>query len=625
MRRLAPLLLALPLAWMLAGDRFFVPDSAGYLAWLRSAVHDGDFHFKDEFLQWGMPRRWFYPTDQGFIGNEYAIGSAFLWAPFWLLGHLGPASLVQEGYGPLPLFCLHLGVLFYAGLALVVAARWAAPRIGPAPARLAAGLVAFGTPLAYYALAAPFYAHVPSALAVGLVLLAADRFREHGAPRDALLFGLAAGLAALVRWQDALFALIAAPALLRAPRSLAAAAGGFALAFAPQAIGWWRLYGSPLTLPQAGERMEWAAPPVHRLLFSSFHGLVPWTPLAAVALLGLAALRDRRLALGLAVLAAAQVWLASVFNWWGGYSLGARRLVNLTPILVLGLGALVARVPRALAIAAGGACALWTTLLAVGLNTGRTPGQEHEPLATLAARSLGFLQHPFAAAREIGETRPFHGGVPFGAGLLAVLGTAGIAWLLSRARRPGLALAAAAAATVAAGLVALGAGPPLEPEERAALGRFLELRARAAPEEAGQLGALAFDLGRYRDALAAYRRGGSFETRLGAGLCLLKLEDPDARGWFDALAAERPDDPRLAFYRGLAEAAAFRFDAAARRFEEVLAREPDHRGALVEIARCRERLGQHAEAEAALERLARLDPRGAARLEELRRRRARAW
>jgi tetratricopeptide (TPR) repeat protein len=173
--------------------------------------------------------------------------------------------------------------------------------------------------------------------------------------------------------------------------------------------------------------------------------------------------------------------------------------------------------------------------------------------------------------------------------------------------------------------VALSGGPPLEPEERAALHRFLELRARAAPAEAEALGALAFDLGRYRDALAAHRRGGSFEARLGAGLCLLKLEDPDARAWFDALAAERPDEPRLPFYRGLAEAAAFRFDDAAARFEEALAREPDHRGALVELARCRERLGRFDEAEAALERLARLDPRGAARLEELRRRRARAW
>src|SRR5690606_18420987 len=79
------------------------------------------------------------------------------------------------------------------------------------------------------------------------------------------------------------------------------------------------------------------------------HGLVRWTPIAALALLGLG-LERRRRALAFAVLVGLWLLLASVRDVDGGDAFGARRLAGVVGLLALGLGRLdaelLARRPR---------------------------------------------------------------------------------------------------------------------------------------------------------------------------------------------------------------------------------------------------------------------------------------
>jgi len=114
------------------------------------------------------------------------------------------------------------------------------------------------------------------------------------------------------------------------------------LAFLPQMLVWQTLYGSPFLVPQGDEFMQWTSPNLLNVLFSDWHGLLTWTPVVIVALMGLAMLaRDEpriATALGAAFLVS---WYANaaVADWWAGEAEGARRFVSCFPIFTIGLAA----------------------------------------------------------------------------------------------------------------------------------------------------------------------------------------------------------------------------------------------------------------------------------------------
>src|SRR3954469_6496866 len=72
-------------------------DGNGYYAWLRSPVIDHDLQFGDEFAR-GDPaflQTVFAPdgsylpgmiTETGYLRDQWSVGPAVLWAPFFLLG-----------------------------------------------------------------------------------------------------------------------------------------------------------------------------------------------------------------------------------------------------------------------------------------------------------------------------------------------------------------------------------------------------------------------------------------------------------------------------------------------------------------------------------------------------------
>jgi hypothetical protein len=79
------------------------------------------------------------------------------------------------------------------------------------------------------------------------------------------------------------------------------------------------------------------------VLFDPGHGLFFWTPLALVAVAGLAAValsRKDRIAPLLALALLLQVWInGSVESWTQAGAFGARRFVELTPVFAWGLAA----------------------------------------------------------------------------------------------------------------------------------------------------------------------------------------------------------------------------------------------------------------------------------------------
>jgi hypothetical protein len=397
---------AVVLVWLVMQGALFRPrlygrDPVAYYAWLRSAVIDGDLEVSDEFTRLGfMGERERAPT--GYTYNEWSVGPALLWAPFFLLAHLGVhvlsllgGSVPADGYAAPYLWASGLGSALYAliGLLLILRlCRQVADAGGSDVTALWATLAVFlATPLVFYAMAHPFMSHAPD-MFLNTLFVTVWLLDDTLQPKRGLVLGFVGGLACAVRLQNATLLLLAVLALIvdalyrrseiRASwRGVALGTGmlslGFLVGFSPQLLAWRIVFGQWVVLNPYGVvgigGLDGRSPHLLQVLFSPNRGLFTWTPLALPAVVGLVPLYRHRprwsLLLGLNLLL--QVYIIGAWSCWhGAAAFGQRFLVNSAPVLALGLAALVAswacgRAERA-AVALAVAClAAWNLLLLV--------------------------------------------------------------------------------------------------------------------------------------------------------------------------------------------------------------------------------------------------------------------
>ena len=295
---------------------------------------------------------------------------------------------------------------------------------------LAVFLTLTGTPLFYYSFIDTTYAHAATAFASGLFVwfwlrtsqeeaapkgTAASRplkRKETPASLSALRWGtlgLLAGIAACVRTQEILIVLAPAWEWFRRFRleperrgglwkSAAATAAGFMIGFSPQLLVWKLLYGSFLAAP-AAFNLSWSNFSLGETIFSSYHGLLAWTPLYALASAGLlweGLVGDWRAGV-LFLIIAGQILINSFsVAWWGGQAFGLRQLTGTS--LIVGLGAAYfirrsgepATIRRKAAIFAACLCSLWTALLALLCAGGRLDTLLYVSPRELAAAAASF-------------------------------------------------------------------------------------------------------------------------------------------------------------------------------------------------------------------------------------------
>ncbi len=393
--------------------RIYASDEVEYFSWLHSLVFDHDVSFNNEYQYFydsgqvknaGFHATFLEETNEaGHRRNFTPIGSAVLWAPFYAAGHVvallsgAPADGLSHPY----IAAIAYGSAVYGLFAVLLSAAIARRVVGTG--MLASVIVWAGTPLVYYMYITPPFSHAASAFAVALFLWVWLRARETWSLKGAVALGITGALVAMVREQDAFF--IAGPALdflwtlgsgLRAtgsgrrvgqtpaaqgltapPRAkvpLAAAVAGpaaFFVAYLPQILAYLALNGHIGPDETVRHKMTWTAPHAWQVLLSAEHGLFAWTPLALIGLAGLVALSvDRRrpngpdvsrIAVCALVMFGLQVYIAgSVESWTVAGSFGQRRFVSTTPLFVLGLAYLFARLPAARA---------WWRATLVGLVT----------------------------------------------------------------------------------------------------------------------------------------------------------------------------------------------------------------------------------------------------------------
>jgi hypothetical protein len=384
-----------PLPWLLllvflvslpaVTTRIYASDEVQYFAYLRSLWFDRDVSFENEYRHFydaGIARSQNFretflerTTETGRRINFATIGCGLLWAPFYaaadawvLIANLQVARLPRDGYSRPYVAAVAYASALYGLLALLLSAQavrllseyWR--KLGPR-AVASAVLVWIGTPLLFYMYVAPPMSHATSAFAVALFVVIWLRVRDNWTLGGLIALGAASGLMAMVREQDAFFAVGPAIDFLyaqatrrdgRTARRFAHAVAGIAaavVAFTPQALAYIALNGYVGPSRLVVRKMTWTAPHALEVLASPAHGFFVWTPLAVLAIAGLfllwwrLAAGHRQIGVCLIVMTAIQIYVAgSVESWTVAGAFGQRRFVALTPILTVGLAALLTAV-----------------------------------------------------------------------------------------------------------------------------------------------------------------------------------------------------------------------------------------------------------------------------------------
>jgi hypothetical protein len=413
--------------------RIYSSDEIEYFSYLRSLWFDHDVSFENEY-------RYFYErdvaraegfhetflereTEAGRRPNFGTIGCALLWTPFYAAGDLvarsggGSHGIAADGFSYPYIAAVAYGSAFYGFVAVLLSIGCARHVLRLSRARdrsagidraslMAGNVVCLGTPLVFYMYVAPPMSHACSAFAVALFVTIWLHVRATWTTPQVVILGLAAALMAMVREQDLFFAVgpavdwaIAAAGRLRGTRlnerarvPLAAGVVGaiaFAIGVTPQLIAYSALNGHPGPSSYVTRKMDWGAPYAVDVLLSPSHGFFFWTPVAVIAVAGLAwfAIRDhgeaRRVGAIALLMVALQVYVAgSVQSWNVAGAFGQRRFVALTVLLTIGLAVVFHQVTRSGARAAvifvSAMCVWWNLALIAEFGTGLMDRQRLE-------------------------------------------------------------------------------------------------------------------------------------------------------------------------------------------------------------------------------------------------------
>jgi hypothetical protein len=366
--------------WMVPG--YMRPDGAGYTAYLPSTWMDHDLVLFDEWARLGMIRgntiAFTDVTPNGHLGDHWTVGPAVAWLPAYAAADAARSALpmlrgfLRNGFS-LPYTIAIVASSAMAGLAaLLLGVRAAVPVAGRFAATLAAIGIWFGSPLLWYSVHHATMGHAVSAAACAAVVAIALSLRREVTASRIFAAGLACGFAFAVRPQNLTFVLVPVivAGLLAMLRRSWLAAIGFMIGCLPELVVSQVLYGRPLAFASSGGANDWHS--FERIrpflpLVSWYHGMWTWTPLLALALIGLVLLwrDDRRLAAAGVATFLLQWLIIAAFDrsFWGMLAFGQRRFDSCTIFFLIGLAAFLTRLPRWLAAIVIAAGSLWTMML----------------------------------------------------------------------------------------------------------------------------------------------------------------------------------------------------------------------------------------------------------------------
>jgi len=346
------------------------PTSDGYYTWLyaRSLVYDHDIDFTNDYATCGDPYHRGVLRGTSHPDNPFYIGPAITWAPvLWVLraAHHTSASVPEDirlaCRGPLAIETTMIAP-FLGALTVWMLYRIGRRYAGDGVAALSAALLGMGTPLLPNAAISVSYSHVYDAFWAAVALLAALRASERPSLARWGLVGAAIGVNLLQRPVSALYGVVplalaiagARPPRLRTlmARLPVLAVGVLLFGVIPQALVYKYLYGRYwVGAPHGHFYMQYAHAHPWLLLFAPHGGLFFYSPVVWLAVpgvvIGLRHAPTRVLMASLLVAAAAAVWLSSAaLDWDASWTIGARRLTSIVPLLAVPMAIVLKKMER---------------------------------------------------------------------------------------------------------------------------------------------------------------------------------------------------------------------------------------------------------------------------------------
>ena len=353
-------------------------DGRAYYAYVRSLLIDHNLQFKGDWKDpktlpkldtvdaQGHPVSFNSYTKNGHIANFYPVGPAILWAPFLLTAHAAVLLLrhmgwhvAADGFSPPYLITMALTTALYGFAGLWLSFRLARDYFDERWAFWATLGIWLASALPAYMYVEPSWSHAHSAFAVALFLWYWHRTRSGRTTEQWIVLGLISGLMLDIYFANAVFLLIPllencwncrdawmdeanrAKTFVGILRTDSLYGAAILAAFFPTLVARKIVFGSAFAIGgYSNQRWRWTSPSLWKVLFSSEHGLLPWTPILALALVGTFMLWRCAPEIGRYLVPAALGFylLISVYPWWGGIvSFGNRFFISLTPIFVIGL------------------------------------------------------------------------------------------------------------------------------------------------------------------------------------------------------------------------------------------------------------------------------------------------
>ena len=353
-------------------------DGVGYYAYARAPLIQHNLHFEEDWKRGNpyfaqsrtgpggelLPQEY---TETGYVSNLFTVGPAILWTPFLLLAHVFVLScdffgahIAPNGFSTPYLFAMAIGTAFYGFLGLLLAFSLAKKYVAEKWAFLATLAIWLATSLPVYMYFNPSWSHAHSAFAVALFLWYWEKTRLGRSLAQWILLGLISGLMIDVYFINGVFFLLplvesvwtyghfrttGARAVLNLFLKNLVYLIVIFISTTPTLLTRKVIFGGYLRFGSYSHLgWNWSAPYWRRVLFSSDHGLLSWTPIVGFALLGLLfAPRSARVVAGyFALAAAAFYYLIASYPYWDGLSsFGNRFFISLTSIFIFGLALLL--------------------------------------------------------------------------------------------------------------------------------------------------------------------------------------------------------------------------------------------------------------------------------------------
>lgn len=378
----------------LSTPRIYATDEVQYYAYVRSVYFDRDLNFANEYAHFaevgrknGDPAVFNAllrdnPADPplnpqtGMLRNVAPVGSALLWSPGFVLADLVVrianalgANIAADGYSAPYIWAVCWMSALYALLGLLLTYRLTRRFSSTFAATLATTTVWLASPLVFYTYIAMPWSHATAFFLFALFLTVwlwgwDGALIERRAARPLwvwAILGIVGGLMTMAREQLGLLLIIPAAegviayVLLLRTRQWAAVRqlltshllflAMFALALMPQLLAYQVLNGHPGPSSTVSGKLNFLSPNFFNTLLHPRHGAFLWSPVLLCGLLGLFWLRrrDGLLAVLLVLGFVAQTYINGAFGttWHLSRAFGFRRLIECTPIFVVGLAALI--------------------------------------------------------------------------------------------------------------------------------------------------------------------------------------------------------------------------------------------------------------------------------------------